>query len=96
MVPSDLHEAAEAIQREATRSRDCAERINARGRAGEVARGGAARLSRATRGDEDVLLCWQLGEDEIGYWHGTDEGFAARKPLPVTTVSAKERGTPVE
>jgi hypothetical protein len=28
-----------------------------------------------------VLLCWRLGEDEIGYWHGTDEGYAGRKAL---------------
>ena len=32
---------------------------------------------------EEVLLCWQLGEDEVAYWHGTDEGFAGRKPLPL-------------
>jgi hypothetical protein len=29
-----------------------------------------------------VLLCWHLGEGEIGYWHGLEEGFAGRKPLP--------------
>jgi hypothetical protein len=32
--------------------------------------------------DEPVLLCWRLGEDEVSYWHGLDEGFAGRKPLP--------------
>jgi len=37
----------------------------------------------ALRGDEEVLLCWQVGEDEIAYWHGVDEGFAGRKPLPL-------------
>jgi hypothetical protein len=37
----------------------------------------------ARRGGEDVLLCWELGEDEIGFWHGVDEGFAGRKPLPL-------------
>ena len=31
---------------------------------------------------ETVLLCWRLGEDEIAHWHGLDEGFAGRKPLP--------------
>ena len=28
-----------------------------------------------------VWLCWRLGEDRVEYWHGTDEGFAGRKPL---------------
>ena len=37
----------------------------------------------ALRGDEEVLLCWEVGEDEIAYWHGVDEGFAGRKPLPL-------------
>lgn len=37
----------------------------------------------ARRGAEHVFLCWQLGEDEIAYWHGVDEGFAGRKPLPL-------------
>ena len=29
-----------------------------------------------------VLLCWHLGEDQVSFWHGLDEGFAGRKPLP--------------
>jgi len=37
----------------------------------------------ALRGDEEVLLCWQVGEDEIAYWHGVEEGYAGRKPLPL-------------
>ena len=28
-----------------------------------------------------VLLCWKLGEKEIGYWHTAEDGFAGRKPL---------------
>jgi hypothetical protein len=28
-----------------------------------------------------VLLCWKLGEKEIGYWHSTEDGFAGRKLL---------------
>jgi hypothetical protein len=28
-----------------------------------------------------VNLCWKHGEDRIRYWHGLDEGYAARKPL---------------
>jgi hypothetical protein len=37
----------------------------------------------ARREGEDVLLCWELGEDEITFWHGLEEGFAGRKPLPL-------------
>jgi hypothetical protein len=37
----------------------------------------------ALRDGEEVLLCWQVGEDEIAYWHGVEEGFAGRKPLPL-------------
>ncbi|HSB40428.1 MAG TPA: DUF2203 domain-containing protein [Methylomirabilota bacterium] len=29
-----------------------------------------------------VNLCWRLGEDTVRFWHGTDEGYASRKPLP--------------
>jgi hypothetical protein len=37
----------------------------------------------ALRGDEEVLLCWEVGEDEVAYWHGLEEGFAGRRPLPL-------------
>jgi hypothetical protein len=30
---------------------------------------------------EEALLCWRLGEGEIRYWHGLEEGFAGRKLL---------------
>ena len=36
-----------------------------------------------------VFLCWKVGESAIQFWHGTDEGFAGRKPiaqLPVDRV----------
>lgn len=29
-----------------------------------------------------VLLCWELGEPDVGFWHGLEDGFAGRKPLP--------------
>jgi hypothetical protein len=28
-----------------------------------------------------VNLCWKYGETRIRFWHGMDEGYAARKPL---------------
>ena len=30
---------------------------------------------------EEIYLCWKLGEDHIGFWHGIDEGFTGRKPI---------------
>ena len=35
----------------------------------------------SVRDGEEVLLCWQLGEDEISWWHTLDGGFAGRQPL---------------
>ena len=31
--------------------------------------------------NQDVYLCWKLGEDRIRFYHRQDEGFAGRKPL---------------
>jgi hypothetical protein len=31
----------------------------------------------------DVLLCWKVGEPEIAWWHGPEDGFAGRRPLPL-------------
>ena len=33
------------------------------------------------RDGEQIFLCWQLGEADIGFWHGLDSGFAGRQPL---------------
>ena len=27
----------------------------------------------------EVYLCWRMDEDDIDFWHSTDEGFAGRK-----------------
>jgi hypothetical protein len=35
----------------------------------------------AIRDDREVYLCWLEGEDEIGYWHELEAGFAGREPL---------------
>jgi hypothetical protein len=31
--------------------------------------------------NEEVYLCWRIGEDRIRFYHRHDEGFAGRKPL---------------
>jgi hypothetical protein len=28
-----------------------------------------------------AYYCWQHGENEIGFWHGLEEGFSGRHPL---------------
>ena len=35
----------------------------------------------STMDGQEILLCWKLGEAEIGYWHTAEDGFAGRKPL---------------
>jgi len=32
--------------------------------------------------DREINLCWRFGEQRIRFWHGLDEGYANRKPLP--------------
>jgi hypothetical protein len=80
MVPSDLREAQEAIEREAAAIAECADRINAAGAQIKSLEDGLLDFP-AKRGDDDILLCWRLGEEDIQYWHAADEGFAGRRPI---------------
>ncbi len=41
--------------------------------------------------NEEVYLCWRLGEDRIRYYHGIEEGFAGRKPL-----DPRDPGSPIQ
>lgn len=46
------------------------------------------------REGRDVYLCWKMGEERIGYWHGLEDGFAGRKPLeqsPPESAPGSER-----
>jgi hypothetical protein len=29
----------------------------------------------------EVYLCWELGEDEVAFWHELETGFGGREPL---------------
>ena len=33
------------------------------------------------RDGREVYLCWQEGEDALGFWHEPDAGFGGRRPL---------------
>lgn len=35
----------------------------------------------AVRLGKRVYLCWRLGEAEVKFWHGFDEGYAGRKAI---------------
>lgn len=31
--------------------------------------------------DREIMLCWQFGEREIGFWHELHDGFDGRRPV---------------
>ncbi len=78
--PAELAERAEEVEREARALASYVERIQAFGAVVKDLDIGLVDFPSLRDGDE-VLLCWRLGEDEIAYWHGADEGFAGRKPV---------------
>jgi hypothetical protein len=45
----------------------------------------------STRGGEDILLCWKLGEKTLGYWHPVEGGFASRRPIDEQVASTAPR-----
>jgi hypothetical protein len=75
----------EAAAREAAAAVSaCIEAIDAAGvQVKDVDRGLLDFPARHPATGETVLLCWHVGEEEIGFWHGLEEGFAGRKPLPL-------------
>ena len=80
LPPSDLRDLASTIQAEADAIAACAQEIDDAGAQIKSLEEGLLDFP-SRRDGELVLLCWKLGEGEIAYWHGTDEGFAGRKPL---------------
>ena len=80
LTPTDFGEVEEELELEASALARCVERIQAVGALVKDLDQGLLDFP-ALRDGEEVLLCWRLGEDEIAYYHGTDEGFAGRRPL---------------
>jgi hypothetical protein len=35
----------------------------------------------ALAGGRQVWLCWELGEEDVAFWHELDTGFGSRRPL---------------
>jgi hypothetical protein len=80
--PFDLQEVQERLDEEVAGIARCVARIHELGALVKDLDEGLVDFP-AQRAGEDVLLCWRLGEDEIGFWHGLEEGFSGRKPLPL-------------
>lgn len=78
--PAELAEAHEAVEQEAGGIARCIEGIQELGALVKDIGEGLVDFP-AKRADEEILLCWKLGEDEIAHWHGPEEGFPGRKPL---------------
>jgi hypothetical protein len=79
--PGEPKADAEEFEREGEGAARCVERLHALGVLVKDLDRGLVDFP-ALRDGEEVLLCWEAGEDEIAFWHGVDEGFAGRKPLP--------------
>jgi hypothetical protein len=79
--PAQLAEATAEVEAVARRLAKLVDEINAHGAEVKDLDTGLIDFP-ALRNGETVLLCWRLGEDEIGFWHGTEDGFAGRRPLP--------------
>ena len=80
--PAQLAEATAEVDALARRLAKLVDEINAHGAEVKDLDSGLIDFP-ALRNGESVLLCWQLGEDEIAFWHGTDDGYAGRRPLPL-------------
>jgi hypothetical protein len=80
--PQEPGELDEQFQRESHAVTQAAERLERLGVLVKDLDTGLVDFPALHKGEE-LLLCWQLGEDEVAHWHGVDEGFAGRKPLPL-------------
>jgi hypothetical protein len=80
LTPSDVAEAATRVAEEAAALSALVEEIQEHGVQVKDLDLGLVDFPAIRDGDV-VLLCWRLGEEEIAFWHGTDEGYAGRKPL---------------
>jgi hypothetical protein len=79
--PQEPRSLEETFEREAEAVARCVERLESLGVVVKDLERGLVDFPALHDGDE-VLLCWELGEDEVAFWHGLEEGFAGRKPLP--------------
>ena len=80
LTPSDFADADDELERAASSLARCVEQIQAAGVLVKDLDQGLLDFPSLREGEE-VLLCWHVGEDDIEYWHGVEEGLAGRKPI---------------
>jgi hypothetical protein len=81
--PSRVGELQEAVARAAAELAGVVDELEALGvQVKDLDRGLIDFPARHPGTGDAVLLCWELGEAEVGFWHDLVEGFAGRKPLP--------------
>jgi len=78
--PQELVDLDEQIATELAGVAHCVNGIHALGALAKDPDSGLVDFPARVEGEE-AYLCWQLGEGEIAYWHGVNEGFAGRKQL---------------
>ena len=42
----------------------------------------------------EIWLCWKYGEQEVGYWHELNSGFAGRRPVSELQQSGDPKSPP--
>ena len=80
LTPTDFADVEQELEAEATELARCIEQLQAAGALVKDLDQGLLDFP-ALRDGEEILLCWHLGEDEIAFWHGLEDGFAGRRPL---------------
>jgi hypothetical protein len=81
LSPGEVRDAAATVEREVNAIAECVAALDAAGVQVKDVEEGLLDFP-ARHAGRDVLLCWKVGEPEVAFWHGADEGFAGRKPLP--------------
>lgn len=80
LTPTDFAEVEEELELQASALARCIEQLQAAGVLVKDLDRGLLDFP-SIRDGEEILLCWHLGEDEIEFFHGPEDGFAGRKPL---------------
>jgi hypothetical protein len=80
LPPAHLAEVQDLVSRRATALARALERVQSLGVIVKDLDSGLVDFP-SVRDGQDVLLCWQLGEDEVAFWHGYEDGYAGRRPI---------------